>query len=68
MLEKQFKIWLKDFFSNISLVIVNMHITNLDYLKNKSLCFIKLLNSNIKELNTILIELDIPTVISKTNN
>lgn len=68
MFEKEFKTLSIDLFSNITLAIVNIHITNLDYLEDKLLCFIKLLNSGIEELNRMLLGLNTSAVIPITDN
>ncbi len=45
-----------------------MYVTNLGYLKNGPLCFIKLPNGGMEESNRILVGLDIAAIIPKTND
>lgn len=68
MLGKEFETWPIDSFPNMTLIIVSILVTNLDYLENGSLCFTKLSDGNMKESNRILVGLDIPTIIQKTND
>lgn len=68
MFENEFKTLLVDLFSNTTLAIVNMHITNLGYLEDKLFCFTKLLDSGIEELNKMLLGLDTAAVIPITDN
>ena len=67
MLEEEFEIWLVDLLLNTILVIVGMHIINQSFLEDRSSYFTELLDSNTKELNKMLVELDIATVILEIN-
>lgn len=60
--------WLRDPLSNIILVIVGMYVTNLCFLKNKSLCFMELKDGDIKESNKIRVGLNRAAIIPKTDN
>ncbi len=68
MVRKEFEIWLINLFFNLTLVIVDIYITNLGNLKDKPLCFTKLSDSNMDESNRILIILDIVAIIPVTKN
>lgn len=68
MLKKDFETCSADPLYNVTLITVGIHITNLSYLKDKSFCFIKFLNGNIKKSNKILVELNTSTIILKIND
>lgn len=53
MLDEEFKMWPIDPISDLILFTLEIHITNLSYLEDIHLHFIKFLNDNIKELNEI---------------
>ncbi len=53
--------------TDVILVIVDIHIINLDYLKNRSPHFIELLDGSTEELNKMLVGLDTRTVIPENN-
>ena len=58
MLGEKFETWLIDPLSDATLITVDMHITNLGYLENKSLYLTKLPDCNIEESNRMLVGLD----------
>ena len=68
MLKEEFETWPADLFPNATLITVGMHVTNLGYLKNRSLHFTESLDSNTEELNKILVRLDTAIVILETDN
>ena len=68
MLKEEFKTWPVNSLPNITLIIIGMHVTNLDYLENKPFCFTELLNGGIEKLNRMLVRLDTATVIPETDN
>lgn len=68
MLKDEFKIWSVNLFLDTTFIIVGIHVINLGYLKNRSLCFIKLSDDGTKEINKILIRLNIDVVISETDD
>lgn len=68
MLGEKFETWPANPLSNAILVIVGMHVTNMDYLKDKSPHFTELSNGSMKELNRLLVRLDIAVLISQTDN
>lgn len=68
MLRKKIKMWPVDSFFNITLMIISMHITNLDYLEDGPLCFTELFNGDTEESNRILVGLNTTVVILEINN
>ena len=68
MLGEEFKTWPADLLSNATLVILNMHVTNLDYLEDGPLCFMELLDGNTEKSNKMLVGLNTAAVIPKSNN
>ena len=68
MLRKKFETWLANPFPNITLIIVGMHITNLGYLEDKSLCFMELPNNGMEKSYRMLVGLDTAAIIQETNN
>lgn len=68
MLEEEFKTKPADPLSNTRPVTVRMHITNLGYLEDRPLCFIKLPDGGIEEFNKMLVGLDTATIILESDN
>lgn len=68
MLREEFKIWLTNPIFDVIFIIIDMHVSNLDYLKNKSLSFTKVPDSGIKKSNKMMVGLDITAIILKTDN
>lgn len=68
MLGEEFKTWPANLLSNVIVVIIRMHITNLGYLKDRPLCFLEFLDSSMEESNRMLVRLDIVAIIPETNN
>ena len=54
MFKKEFKTWLADAISNITLLTLGINIINLHYMKNKPFYFIKLRNGGKKESHKTL--------------
>lgn len=63
MLGEDFEIWPIDPLFNVTLIIVDIYVTNLGYLKNRSPYFTELPDSVMEKLNKILVGLDTATVI-----
>lgn len=68
MFGKEFEIWTADLFPDVTLIIVGIYVTNLSYLKDRPLWFIKLLDGGTKESNKMLVGLNIVVVIPKIDN
>lgn len=68
MFKEEFETWPTNLFSNIIFIKVDIHVTNLGYLKDVSFYFIEFFNGSIKESNKIFVELDIAVIILETNN
>lgn len=56
-----------DAFSNTKLITISMFINNLGYLEDKSLHFMKILNSGLEKINKMLVGLDKTAIIPKIN-
>lgn len=67
MLGEEFLIWSADLLSDITLITVSIHVTNLGYPKDDSLHFIELFNSGTKKSNKILVGLGIAAIIPETD-
>lgn len=68
MLEEKFETWPEDRIFNAILFTFSIYITNLDYLKDKPLCFTKLQNGGTEEFKTTLKRLNNPIAISNNDN
>lgn len=60
--------WPANLITKVTLFTFGMHITNLNYLKNRFFNFIKLLDASTEELNRTLKGLDNAATIPDNNN
>ncbi len=67
MLREEFDIWPADPLSVVTLITINIYVTNLSYLEDKLLHFTKLLDDSMEESNKMLVGLDKTTIILKTD-
>ena len=60
--------WLADLLPDATFIIVGIHVTNLSYLEDKSLCFIELLDNNTEESNRMLVGQNTAAIILEIYN
>ena len=60
--------WLANSLFDVTFIIIGMHVTNLGYLKDGSLCFTEFSDGGMDKSNKILVRLDIAAVILEINN
>lgn len=68
MLKEEFKTWQTNPFFNATLIIVGIHVINLDYLEDGSPHLIELPDGSMDKSNKMLVELDIAGIFPETNN
>ncbi len=68
ILGEKFEMWLADPLPDMTFIIVGMYVINLGYLEDGPFCFTELTNSDIEELNRMLIGLHTTTIIPKTDD
>ena len=68
MLGEKFEIWPADPLFNATLIIIGTNVTYLGYLKDRSPCFTKLTDNDMKESKRILIGLDTIAIILQPDN
>lgn len=68
MLRKEFETWPTDSLPNATLGIVDIYVTNLGYLEDRSPRFTELPEGGMGESNKMLTGLEIASFISETDN